>query len=459
MKKLLILLIQTLFIFTVSFSQNQEIAVVKHSLPEFRDASIWKGRAGLTLFSPDGKYLAISGKTADVVIYETATGTIKTKIDRKGFTAFSFNPDGKSVIVENLRNGSLGIYETETGKEIRTIEGRSKIGNMEKTRSGMLYVAEMSDISVSPNWKNILVIKNDQEYGLFDFASGSIKYELQHEEFNKAWEVTKLLFGGSDNNVYISPWLLLSGANSRGQFSSDSKSLVISNGNKNPTLWNVENGKLITKFELEEKVYSAIFSPDGKMIATSAIRGVTKVWDAETGKMLSNFGSKKDKAYFGLWSSDSLRILTVSFNKKNDVKSFDAKTGTNLFRFENSDTFRILPNNDKTIIATVPRKDKSIFFQIWEMNTGKLLATVPRKKGENSLVSLKWSPDNQLIATTNGLRNDVQLWNLSGEHLQTLPNTTFPMKFSDDGKLLATGGKTSDPKNDIGFIWDLKSKQ
>ncbi len=467
MKKILTLLSQTLFIFSISFAQiieNKDVAVVKHNLAEFRDASIWKGRAGLTLFSPDGKYLAISGKTADVVIYETATGTIKTKIDGEGFTAFSFSPDGTFVVAENSSNYSLEIYETETGKNIRNIRGLDKLSNFKKYIGGSgLYgnafgvyqyeSPEMQRVPISPNWKTVLINKNDKEYSIFDFATGDFKYELEHENFSKSWETTKLIFLMLGNGTQ------LAGSISFAEFSSDSKFVVIVNGNKKPTIWNVETGKLVAILETQNKVFNAKFSPNGKMISTSDLGGVTNIWDSETGKSISNFGTKNDRTLVAMWSNDSQRIISVASSKKNDVRVLEAKSGKNLFVFEKSDSFQIFASKDKGLIATIPKKDKTILFQLWETDTGKLLATVPRKKGENSLVSLKWSPDNQLIATTNGLRNDIQLWNLNGEHLQTLPNTTFPMKFSDDGKLLATGGRTADPKNDIGFIWDLKSKK
>ncbi len=460
LKNFLFLTILFSVFFTSISSQNTEdkiVAAVKYSLPEFRDVSIWKGRAGLTLFSPDGKYLAISGKTSDVVIYETATGTIKTKIDGKGFTAFSFSPDGTFVVAQNEQDASLEIFETETGKLARSIRGRGKIGNFYRFLSGAVSVTEMGKVPISSDWKNILVAKNDKEFELFDFVTGEMKYELEHQNFNTTWEVTKILFGGTAAIYTGSPFFLtFLGTTSQTQFSSDAKHVVISNGNKNPTLWNVETGKLISKFDSKNRIFYSKFSPNGKMLSTSDVNGVTTIWNVENGELICSFGSKKDRAFVAMWSNESEKVFSIGLSKKNDIRAFDAKSGKNLFIFEKSDSYNLIPSTDSKFIATTPRKDKSIFFQIWETNTGKLLATVPRKKGENSLISLKWSPDNQLIATTNGLRNDVQLWNLNGEHLQTLANTTFPMKFSDDGKLLATGGKTADPKNDIGYIWDLK---
>jgi WD40 repeat protein len=460
MLKNLLLFTILITIFCVSaFSQNPEdksVATVRFSLPEFRDVSIWKGRAGLTLFSPDGKYLAISGKTADVVIYETATGDIKTKIDGEGFVAFSFSPDSNLVVAQNIRDASLEIFETETGKQVRTIRGRSRVGNFYRILSGGITVAEMGKVPISPDWKNVLVAKNDKEFELFDFNTGEIRYEFEHQNFNTAWEVTKIFFV-TTAAMYSSPFLLTTlSTTSQTQFSPDGKRVVIANGNKNPTLWNTETGNLISKFDSNKRIFSARFSPDGKLLSTSDINGITTIWDTETGNEVSNFGSKKDKTFVAMWSSDSEKVFSIGFSKKNDVRTFEARTGKNLFVLDKSDSYNLIPSDNSQFVATVPKKNKAILFQIWETLTGKLVATIPRKKGENSLFSLKWSPDNQLIAVTKGLKENITLWNLNGENVQTLANTTFPMKFSDDGKFLATGGKTNDPKNDVGFIWVIK---
>ena len=63
---------------------------------------------------------------------------------------------------------------------------------------------------------------------------------------------------------------------SNAQFSKDGKYLLISNGNKKPTLWNVDEGKLVAKFDAGDRVFYSKFSPDGTMVATSDFEGVTK---------------------------------------------------------------------------------------------------------------------------------------------------------------------------------------
>ena len=186
-------------------AQGEDLAVVKAPLAEFRDISVWKGRAGLTLFSPNGKYLAVSGKTADVVIYDTETGKVISKIDGNGFRAFSFSPDGKFAIAQNTGDLSMGIFDVETGKAVREIRGIGKLSNLNKMFGGTglineingilpTVVLEMGRVPVTKNWRNILVNKNDKEFAIFDFETGNLKFELQHENFNSGWESTKLVF-------------------------------------------------------------------------------------------------------------------------------------------------------------------------------------------------------------------------------------------------------------------------
>jgi WD40 repeat protein len=463
MIKKMSLLFTLVFLSIVAFSQTQEnqLAFVKQSLPEFRDVSVWKGRTGLVRFSPEGKYLAVSGKSADVIIYETETGKVVSQIDGSGFTAFSFSLDSKFVVAQSTNDLSLSVFETETGKRIRTIAGLDKISNLQKTVGGSGLVNElngqvlstpaaMSEVPVSPDWKHLLINKNDKEYKLFDFTTGNFKYDFNHENYSTGKETAKtilFMLGGGES---------LLGSISSADFSSDSKFVAITNGNKKPTIWNTETGKLTATVESENKVYNAIFSPNGKMIATSDTRGITRIIETETGKEISVFGSKNDKAFAALWSKNGERVITARNDKQNDISVYEVKTGKKLFSFENSDAGGVFESNTGKYIATVPRNNKLMFFQIWDTETGKLMATSPKTKDKKSLTMLKWSPNDEMLITASGLKGDVEVWYLNGGYAQSLKNATFPLEFSFDGKYMATGGKTDDPKNDIGYIWEFK---
>jgi FOG: WD40 repeat len=436
--------------------------VIRRALSEFRDISVWKGRTGLTLFSPDGKYLAVSGKTADVIIYVTETGEIRSKIDGKGFAAFSFSPDSKYAIAQSSNDMSMQIFDVETGNPVRQIRGLGNISNFSKIMGGAgivneingIYptlVLEMGRVPVTSDWKSILVNKNDKEFAIYDFQSGELKHDIKHANFNSAWETTKivmsLLVGAGSEQ-------LLLGSNSNPQFSPDGKFLLIANGNKRPTLWNIQTGELVAKFEGKERVFYSRFSPDGRMVATSDFDGITRVWNTGTGELVSAIGSKREPGNVAGWNKDGTMVL-VNPTDKADLRAYDPKTGKLVRSFEGSMPRGTVFSHDQSMLVTVPRKDKTILFQVWETETGRLLATAPRAKKEDSPISIKWSPDNSMILTTDGVKEDVKVWSQTGTLVQTLVNTSMPMEFSPDGRYLVTGGTLANRKEDTGYIWEF----
>lgn len=456
----------------VVFSQQPDVAVPKietvrvlGALPEFRDISAWKGRTGLTLFSPDGRYLAVSGKKADVVIYESATRREVCVIDGKGFDAFSFGPDSKFAVVQNSSDASMEIFEVETGNSVRKIRGLGKVSNFSKAVGGAgmvneawgiypLAMLEMGRVPVTPDWRSILVNKNDKEFSLYDFQSGELKVDLDHAKYNAAWENTKVaiaILGALGGNPAAFDIL---GSISNTQFSNDGKFLLISNGNKKPSLWNLEKGELLAKFDAGARVYYARFSPDSKMVATSDLHGYTKIWDTANGEVIASIGDKDDRGIVLGWSADSSKIF-LNPRRKDDLRSYDPKTGQMIHRFELSNPNGSFLRQDGKIAITAPRGNKQVLFQIWDAENAKLLVTVPRTKGQDAIISLKWSPDGEMVATAEGTDENIKLWNLKGDLLQTLTLSCMPMNFSPDGRYLVTGGKLSDRKTDTGYVWEF----
>ncbi len=441
----------------------KEVVHVMGALSEFRDISLWKGRTGLTLFSPDAKYLAVSGKKADVVIYESATRREVSVIDGKGFTAFSFSPDSKFAVVQNSKDGSMEVYEVETGKSVRQIRGLGKVSNFTKSVGGAgpvneawgiypLAILEMGRVPTTPDWKSILVNKNDKEFSLYDFQTGELKADLDHSKYSAAWENTKVLV--SVLSLLAGVPMDILGSISNTQFSNDGKYILIANGNSKPSLWNIEKGELLAKFDAGARVYYARFSPDSKMVATSDFHGYTKIWDTAMGDVLATIGDKQDRGIVLGWSADSSKIF-INPRRKDDLRSYDPKTGQMVHRFQASNPNGSFLRQDGQIAITAPRGNKKVLFQIWDTESSKLLATVPRKKGQDAIISLKWSPDDEIIATAEGTDENIKLWNLKGELLQTLTLSCMPMNFSQNGKYLVTGGKLTDKKTDTGYIWQF----
>lgn len=439
-------------------SPPKDVAHTVASMAEFRDISAWKGRTGLIHFSADGKYIAVSAKSADVAIYNTETGKMVSLVDGKGFLAVSFSPDSKHIVAQHKVDSSMDIFDVETGKSVRSIRGIGTTSQISKSIGGTgiintfngvfpPIVLEMGRIPASYDWKSLLVNKNDSEFSLYDFETGSLKYELKHADYSGGKERAKialaLLIGGG--SLYL-------GSASNPRFSDKGTYLLIANGNRKPTLWKAATGELVARFESTARVMYHRFSPDESMVATSDYEGVTRVWDTATGNLITTVGSKKQPGAVAAWSADSSKLIVIP-ESTGDLAAFDPKTGQQLFAYVASVPDGALFSENLKFVATRPRKNKAVLFQLWETDTGKLIATVPRGKDEDAVISLKWNPNDGYFATSQGFKDDIKVWNTKGELLQTLKNTTVPMEFSGDGKFLATGGRLANNKTDIGYIW------
>lgn len=457
-----------IFAFVILFSLNDSavsaqtapavnFARLKFKLIDFRNPSQLRGRYGLLQFSPDGNYLATTGTERDVKIYDAKSGQLKATLDgdRNGFNAFSFNPDGKTAIAQDLDYSETRVFDLETGKLLKAIDGSGRSAASKKVVTNSmkgLGGLEMSAAPVTPDWTTVLIQRNEGEYELVDTASNTIKYTLKHSE--KSSRVRDFL------KSLIVPFPSLAGILiPNAAFSPDGKRVVIANGNNSPSLWNAADGNLIARLEpQEDRVYEAVFSPDGQLVATFNIKGVAKIWETETGKTLASFGSKKERIAGGNWSADSQKFVTISYktgfasiNFKEDTPVWDARGGKLLFNLENSQSASAFFSPDGRLVATDNREDKTIMAQIWNAETGALVAKLPRQKDEDRAFGFVWSPDGKyLVAPT---PQNVKIWSASGEFVQSLENAVFPARFSADGRLLATGGK-----NDVGFVWQIEGK-
>lgn len=439
-------------------------ATLKFQLPEFHDISVGKGRPGLTLFSPDGRYLALSAKSDDVVIYGTDTGKIISRIDGNSLRAFSFSPDSKFAVTQGSMNQAIRIYETDTGKLLREFRGLDKMAQLTKGVGGTgltnmvrgiwpVMFLELGRVPLTSDWKSMLINRNDKEFSIYDFDSGTLKFDLAHEKYNSAWEKTKVAFAFvSLPGGYPAGFLLL-GSYSSTNFSEDGKYLLIANGNKSPSLWNIEAQKLVAKFDAEENVYHGRFDRAGSMVATSDTKGITKLWSTKDGALISTIGDKKEKTIVAGWSRGDNKVFLATI--KGDLRAYDT-AGQMLYGFSNSRPKGILISHDYATIVTLPEKDNLILFQIWDAETGRLLATAPRAAKRKPPLSIKFSPNNRFLAVSGGGIGDrIEIWDMAGNLVQVLDNSKMPMEFSPDGNYLATGGLAPVTKTDVGYLWHI----
>jgi WD40 repeat protein/serine/threonine protein kinase len=205
--------------------------------------------------------------------------------------------------------------------------------------------------------------------------------------------------------------------------------------------------KTLLPLRHESAVRCAVFSPDGRRIASCSRDGSVKIWDALTGQELCSFRAHDKESQSVAFSPDGHLLASAGMDRT--VKLWDANTGQLLRKLQAHGTgvSKVAFSPDGKRLASVGwvRMDHQLKptgeLKIWDVTTGNLLRTVPQPGQITSLVA--FSPDGKRLAT-NGPDSTVKLWDAqTGEELRTFrghSQQVHCVAFSRDGRRLASGG-------------------
>lgn len=241
-----------------------------------------------------------------------------------------------------------------------------------------------------------------------------------------------------------------SGMVHRAVFSSDGKYLATSGEDGPVRLWEPRTGKLIRQFQgVNQRVYSIAFSPDSKQLtSTGGWPGLSlHIWNVESGAEVHRFyGSGLNNPWDVAWSPDGKLLASGHGQGEATLVLWDPATGKEIRRFR--------PDKQQAALSIVFTPDSKGLIsgssygnvQLWDVATGKEIRQICQAKGWAFRVAV--SPDGKKVAAAG---NDlaVRLWDIeTGKELQSFPGKPAPdfpgitgaVHFSKDGKTLITGG-------------------
>jgi len=218
-------------------------------------------------------------------------------------------------------------------------------------------------------------------------------------------------------------------------------------------LWDVTTGTLRGHLEGHtSKVDSAIFSPDGKTLATGSSDNTIRLWDVETGKTRAVLNGHTDAVSSLTYSPDGKTLVSASWDQT--VKFWNATSGAQLasLKGHEEEILSVAISPDGTTMAT-GSADWTV--RLWDVATKTEWAVLDEHHG--AVYGLAFSSDSKILATGSG-DETVKLWDAK----TGLPRTTLhghnsgvtALAFSPDDTILASSGR-DDPVR----LWELGADQ
>jgi len=249
----------------------------------FMESDRFQTSITLPAFSPSGDQVAFGANAGDVLVVNSATGAISSKLaaDKSVVYSVSFSPDGKTLATAG--SDGLRIWDLSTG-DFRKLEGHTK-----------------------------------KVLGVVFFANGTRLFSASYDRTAIIWDAQSL-----------QPLFNLECPTRVACVAAASAADVVAAGmmDGEVIVWNGSDGKKIFANETHtEQVHGIALTPDGKFLLCAYADGLAEIYDVETGKSLHVLKGHARPVYSISLVSPS-RIATTSDDKT--IKIWDLHKGREL---------------------------------------------------------------------------------------------------------------------------------
>jgi WD40 repeat protein len=243
-------------------------------------------------------------------------------------------------------------------------------------------------------------------------------------------------------------------------FSPDGRTLALGTWSGQVKLLDLSTGKeLPGPAPHNDWVCSVAFSPDGKHLASAGgsefrparnkgmTSGQVKLWDRAAAKELAPLTGHTSKVFSAIFSPDGKTLATGSADRT--VRLWDVPAGTErlVLRGHAEAVWSVAISPDgKTLFSA--SADRTV--RLWDVATGRERGSL--KGHEEEVLTVAISPDGKTLAT-GGADWTVRLWDVATEQeravLKGHRGAVHSLAFTSDGRTLATGSGDETVK-----LWD-----
>lgn len=310
-----------------------------------------------------------------------------------GVNSANFSPDSTLVVTTGDR--TVRVWHANSGEQYLSFVGHG--------------LDDILSANFSPDGKLIVSAS----------ADGTAKIWSSHDRPDDFFYVT---LGGHMGIVHSA------------SFSPDGTKVVTASADGAARIWRVNDGKLLhimgdamqvgrpgghyAPIDENEKVTSASFSPDGKMVVTVMHDQPAKIWRVDDGKLIHTLEDDDDEPADQVLSAHFsplplLRVVTAS--RDGTATIWDIESGESLLNLhgisqgsfdghtEPMNTAYFSPDGKKVVTASDDDTAK-----IWSAETGQLLKTL--QGHTDRVVTATFSPDGRKIVTASSDKT-AKVWN------------------------------------------------
>jgi hypothetical protein len=248
--------------------------------------------------SPDGIFIASSGKDTTVRIWHTLSGELACTYTGHSEAVYTlaWSPDGK-LLASGGRDRTVQIWDAHTGEQLLSYRG---------------HTHAVTSVAWSPDGRRIVSGGSGGTWQIWDAASGARRPISSHPSLGAIYA---LAWSPDGTMLALAGWGIT--VMSRGaEMEKEAPSLRL----LDEEIWGTED------------IYALAWSPDGTRLAGGGFRGQVRIWEARTGRCLRSYWGQQEYVRALAWSPDGKLLASGGWD--GTVQVWDASTGRKLASYE-----------------------------------------------------------------------------------------------------------------------------